>query len=282
MQILSDDQIPAKLLTDLPSPPAIIQRLNACIADQEMNSFELARIIETDQAFTARILKLVNSPFYGFSREIVSVEEAITMLGINAVHRLLLTTSMLTTYKIDNRISEVNSFWRHSFGVGVIAKHLLFRMDRESQQEAFVSGILHDIGRLIYMKIDPDMFMRFYFEMSGVTDLDAENEYFGVDHQRIGEKLAEKWNFPKAIIIVIANHHTPNKAEHHKLLLSAVNIADMLCHALQIGNSGNYYVSKFYPEAWKTLQLSYNELDKILRRALNEIEESENTLIQLS
>jgi HD-like signal output (HDOD) protein len=95
---VEDYRLAIKKIADLPSPPIVVQKLQTRMAEQDISSKEVAKIIETDQAFTARVLKLVNSPFYGFARRIVSVEEAITMLGFNTVHQLLLATSVLNTF----------------------------------------------------------------------------------------------------------------------------------------------------------------------------------------
>ncbi len=280
-----ESMLPNKLseaqLADLPSPPGIIQKLHSCMTEEEVSSNELARVIETDQGFTARILKLVNSPFYGFTRDIASVQEAVTMIGFHAVHQLLLATSLLSEFRTKNSAINIDDFWRHSFGVGVIARCILHTVDRDTKQAAFVSGVLHDIGRLVYMKIMPDTFATFYTELSMVTDLEAEVKFFGIDHQETGRALAQKWNFPESVTAVIANHHNPDAVENHSLLVSAVNIADILGHALQIGDSGNYYVSEFNSEAWKKIGLAPDDLEGILRKALNEIDESEKVVAQL-
>ncbi len=277
--------LPSKLseaqLADLPSPPGIVQKLHSCMAEEDVSSHELARVIETDQAFTARILKLVNSPFYGFARDIASVQDAVTMIGFHAVHQLLLATSLLSEFKTKNSSINLDDFWRHSFGVGVIARHILHTVDRDTRQAAFVSGVLHDIGRLVYMKMMPDTFVTFYGELSMVTDLEAEVKFFGIDHQETGKALAQKWNFPESVTTVIANHHNPDAVESHSLLVSAVNIADMLGHAMQIGDSGNYYVSEFSTGAWKKIGLTSDDLEGILKKVLDEIDESENIVAQL-
>jgi HD-like signal output (HDOD) protein len=262
---------------NLPSPPIVIQKLQSCIG-QDVGNHELAQIIETDQAFTARILRLVNSPFYGFAGKIVSVEEAITMLGLNTIHQLLLTTSLLNTIKIENRALDLNSFWIHSFGVGVIAKRMLYKCAKDIQNEGFMGGILHDIGRLIFVKLDPAKFIDFYTRQNWSIDLALEKSHWEIDHQKLGEILAQKWNFPSSISTVIANHHTPDETTEYSLLVSAVHIADVLCHGLDIGNSGSFYVSYYSPQAWQNLGLSMSELENVLEKSLDEIDNSKHML----
>jgi putative nucleotidyltransferase with HDIG domain len=261
-----------KKIVDLPSPPIVVQRLQARIAEQDISSKEVASIIEIDQAFTARVLRLVNSPFYGFSRKIISVEEAITMLGFNTVHQLLLTTSLLNSFEIKNSVLNLNKFWLHSFGVGVIAKQLLYKESKDLRNEVFLCGILHDIGRMMLVKIDPNKYVAFQGNGRKVTDLEAENKFFGIDHQKLGEMLAQKWNFPESIIMAISRHHDPPVDDTYGMLISAVNIADMLVHALSIGNSGSYYISSFSQDAWRKLGLEMSQLENILIKSLDEID----------
>jgi putative nucleotidyltransferase with HDIG domain len=269
----------SKLLTDLPSAPIILQTVQSKISESSVSSHEIGSIIESDQGFSARILKLVNSPFYGFSRRIASVEEAITMLGLNVVKQLILTTSVLNSLKLDAYAIDPNSFWKHSFGVGVIARQLLFKSDKAIREEVFLSGVLHDIGRLIMVKGEPEKFLRLYSNKDMFVDLDMESQVFDVDHQELGLLLATKWNFPNAIKAVIAHHHNPEKEQQYTLQLAAVNIADMLCHAMGIGNSGTYYVLDFNTHAWKTLGISYRELKTVLKKSLDEIQKYDQSLL---
>ncbi len=263
---------------DLPSPPVIIQKLQTRIVEENVYNKELAEIIETDPSFTARILRLVNSPFYGFAGKINSVEEAITMLGFNTVHQLLLTTSMLNTIKVQNKAVDLNKFWLHSFGVGVITKHLLYKANNDIRNEGFMCGILHDIGRIIYMKTDADRFISFYTKENNVTDTDSELDYFGINHQELGKTLAEKWNFPNSISTAIAYHHLPDSTKDHRLLTSAVHIADIICHALNVGDSYSYYITDFSSMAWREINVNMAELESILKQALIEIDKSKHLM----
>lgn len=267
---------------NLPSTPAIVAELSSLLSKSDVSSNELAKVAKTDQAFTARILKIVNSPFYGFSRQITSVEEAITMLGLDVVNQLLLATSVLNTLKTDSRILDINKFWLHSFGVGVFAKHLLYRKSKELKNKAFICGILHDIGRLVFLKLDADRYTAFYDQGHSVTDLDKEQKWFGLDHQQIGAELGRKWNFPEDFVLTIGNHHTPEKYAEESELVASVHLADIICHALDVGASGNKYVYSFSPEAWKNLELNRSQLKEIVVGALAEIEKTKKLLQNFS
>jgi putative nucleotidyltransferase with HDIG domain len=165
--------------------------------------------------------------------------------------------------------------------VGVIAKHLLHKSSNDLRNEGFMCGILHDIGRLIYVKLDPAKFAAFHGGGEVATDLEAETKFFGIDHQKLGEMLARKWNFPESIALVIARHHDPPVSDKYGILVSAINIADMLCHSLSIGDSGNYFVAEFSAPAWKLLEIEMPELENIMRRALSEIDKSNDMINEI-
>ena len=255
----------------LPSAPIVVQKLNSLLSSDRAGNAEVARVVETDQAFTARVLRVVNSPFYGFTRQITSVTEAITMLGLNTVHQLLLTTSMVNAFAGRLSGKQLTEFWRHSFGVGVLAKHILYSSGEDNRREAFIAGILHDMGRLVFMQMDADAFTSFYYDELRAVDLKAEESSFGIDHQQLGRMLAEKWNFPERLVEVIGSHHTPNNVSGPLVLTSAVHLADLLAHALNIGTSGTFYVAEFYPESWKNTEMSEDKLETVIRDSLVEI-----------
>ena len=255
----------------LPSAPAVVHQLTALMTKDDVSSNQIANIVETDQALTAKILKLVNSPFYGFSRKIASVEEAVTMLGIDSLQQLFLTTSVVNTMQTESTVLSMDAFWTHSFSVGVFAKHLLHSQSSEVRNEAFVCGVMHDIGRLLLMRIDPDKYVSFYDKGESVSVLEKESSWFGADHQYAGQLLAQKWNFPNSFISAISHHHDPDQSESNQLLVSAIHIADLICHALNLGRSGNEFVSMFSQSAWQRMEIDSKLLGRIIREALEKI-----------
>lgn len=263
---------------DLPSAPAIVALLTATMSREDVGSREIARIVETDQGFTARTLKLVNSPFFGLARQITSVDEAIAMVGIRSLQQLLLGTSVITSLGTEGSSLSMDDFWMHSFSVGVIAKCLRPGEGTENQQEAFMCGVLHDIGRLLFAKTSPERYERFCDDGQSVIDLDKEAQWFGADHQRLGQALAQKWNFPAKFVNAIGFHHSPDDAPDFSALLAAIHIADITCHGLNLGRSGNQFVSSFSPASWEKLGLNEDKFENAVRKALREIEETESVI----
>jgi HD-like signal output (HDOD) protein len=267
--------------TEIPSQPEVVCRLQALIGRQEISSHQAAQIIEADQGFTARILRLVNSPFYGFSRQIVSVEGAITMLGFNAIHQLLLTSSLLSSLSPKEMGIDLHPFWKHSFGVGVLAKYLLPSIDMQLMDEAFISGIMHDVGRLVYMRTDFKRYAAFYNKSAGAISLEDERKYFGIDHETLGEALASKWNFPESVRTAIGFHHSPLLPNKFQRLTAVVNLADIAVHALNIGDSGHIYINEFYSETWTCLGMTPAYFESAVHRTLGEIAQTEELLREL-
>jgi putative nucleotidyltransferase with HDIG domain len=270
------------VLVELPSIPVIIQKLHNLLDEKsDYGVLDVASIIETDPAFTLKVLRLVNSAFYGCSRKIVSVSEAITILGFNTVHHLLLTTSLLDVFKTPHSELDTMEFWLHSFGVGTMAKKLLHNADSGMQNEAFISGILHDIGRIILARLEPELFHEVYFDNQKAISIEREIDHFGIDHATLSEKLARKWNFPDSIATAVAKHHSFNEVQEHVQLSAAIYIADILCHLLRVGDSGNPYITEFYPKAWQALDVSLDDLDPIINSALDEIRKSQSIIYNL-
>lgn len=263
---------------DLPSPPGIIYQLTSLMSRDDVCAHDIAKIVATDQAFAARTIKLVNSPFYGYPRQITTVDEAITIMGVGMIQQLLLGTSALSNLSFKSKNLSMDDFWLHSFSVGVIAKHILHSETIEARNEAFMSGVLHDIGRLLFVRMDAERYERFYDAGQSVIDLDKETQWFGVDHQQIGQALADKWNFPAKIVNCIAYHHNPEESPNFSKMLAAIHIADLTSHALNLGKSGNEFVIHFSSESWQRLELNKEEYKKILRIALSEISETTEML----
>ncbi|MEZ5359808.1 MAG: HDOD domain-containing protein [Candidatus Zixiibacteriota bacterium] len=270
------DEIKTNILSfgELPSQPIVLQKLHQMINSQDTSSHNVAKVIETDQGFTARVLRLVNSPFFGFTRKIASVQEAITMIGFNSVHQLLLATSLMGAFKIDQDIFDIGSFWQHCFAVGVISKHIATKSFSNIKEESFVSGVLHDVGRLLIINADVQRYKQFINNHTGVISLEAEEEVFGINHQNAGQLLAEHWHFPDSIKSGIGFHHTPEKDPNNSETTGVVHVADITVHALDLGDSGNFYVNHFCPNSWAKLNLTMDDFEELLENALLEIDET--------
>jgi putative nucleotidyltransferase with HDIG domain len=267
-------------LKDLPSMPVVVMQLNQLINDDSTSAAEIARLVELDTALVTKVLRIVNSSFYGFPRRISSIDESVSFLGFNFLRQLMLSTAVIDTLDPRNEAVNMHEFWAHSFGVGIIAKRLLGQSQSENRSLALLCGLLHDIGYLVLARTDRQLFAALYGNDDRAVDLQAEESAFGINHQQIGRILAEKWNFPENISQAIAAHHTPSQAAaEHSRLVSTIHVADIMCHAIGIGGSPCRFVTAFDPAAVSALQLDLSRLDPIIEAALREADEVMNLFL---
>ena len=221
-------------IIELPAAPLIVAQILDLIDDPTTSATMLARLLASDQALTARILKLANSSYYAFAKPIKTVQLAITLLGYQTVAGLALTLSFTRGFARSNREDEFDSlaFWEHSLTVAVVARGLARELDLTSGAELFTMGILHDIGKLIIHEYMHDRYLsiesrgRLYGEVS----YEAEREVLGVDHAEIGGWLCESWNLPEEICHAVRYHHAPAQAEGK--LACVVHLANLMCNRL--------------------------------------------------
>jgi HD-like signal output (HDOD) protein len=242
-------------IINLPTLPTVVSRMIDLVDSPRTSALSLARLISMDQALTARILKLANSAYYGFSQEITTVDRAIVVIGFNTVREMGLSLSILDVFKANpnGNIFDIAKFWEHSIGCGVASRMIARRFGLPLISEAFVTGLLHDIGKIVLCQYAPREFEEIMTLVSMKNvDLDtAEMSIIGVGHAQIGGWLATKWRLPTLINECIAFHHDPwNEKVEQPAMVAAVNLADYLCHANAIGKSGRATAPALDPRIW--------------------------------
>jgi putative nucleotidyltransferase with HDIG domain len=205
---VSDNDTKDKLarLVDLPSLPALLMDALQHTADNQSLS-HLADKIGQDPPMVVRILRIINSPFYGMPREIGSLREAVVLLGLNRVRDILLSACVMNILPAQNKDFDYPLFWRHCLAVADCARQLGMHT-RIGPDIAFTAGLLHDIGRLVIVLLFPNDAGRLIKEPQPIC-LDTERRIMGFDHVEIGSKVAQYWNLPLAIQEAIEQHETP-------------------------------------------------------------------------
>jgi len=264
-------------IEDLPTLPRTVLRITEFINDPRAGANDLARIITDDQVLTARLLKLVNSSFYGFQQRISTVTEAILLVGFDAIRSLLLTTSVFDLFPSRTARSrrDQEMLWDHSLACAVGAKVIGGAVRYEKLEELFVAGLLHDIGKIVEMTLRPEDFARVAERVreGRVPICAAEMGVLGCTHADIGRLLAERWNLPPKLVNTIAWHHTPAAAGAFAVESSIVHLADILARALQLGSGGDPMVPPVDHAAWDLLKLKPASLDDIMAAMLAEFED---------
>ena len=243
----------------LPTLPTVVTQMMSLIDNPNTSANDVAKLISTDQALTAKMLKLANSAFYGFLREIATVNHAVVVLGFETVKSLGLSVSVLERFSgaNDNGEFDRQRFWEHSIACAVAARILAakVRYRTRGQGEAFAGGILHDIGKLVLSQFFPDEFSEILHLVNteNIYIGKAEEEVLGLTHAEVGAWLGERWNMPKQLVDAIAYHHMPGRLPQREAELpSLIHLADFLCRREQIGDGGSARMPSLDPAALRT------------------------------
>ncbi|MEO8341338.1 MAG: HDOD domain-containing protein [Nitrospirota bacterium] len=256
-------------LEDLPTLPHVVQRLAAMIGRPTVSTEEIGAIIEKDQVLAAKVLRLANSPFYGFPSRIGSVAHAVIVLGFNVVKGLTLCASALSIMKD----AGMDQLWRHSLGVAITANLLASRLEIKNPEELFVAGLLHDIGKVVLYVKWPEVgsSIKDAAKAGGDRSLfELEQELTGLSHADIGGSLANAWNLPITLREPILYHHAPMLAKEAALQTAIVHVADILVKGLACGNPGDDLIPPLSKQAWDMVGLDEHTLADYIAKASSE------------
>ena len=241
------------------SLPMFYSQLSEAIDHPRSSIGDIAKIISEDMGLTARILKLANSPLFGYFSKIDSITQAVTIIGVFQVRDLALAISVMDAFKgIPEDLVNMEQFWKHSIATGLAAR-LLATSQREANIERFfVAGILHDVGRLVMYVRVPDLCLQLLEESraTGTLLYRAEMEYFSFDHADVGGALLKRWKIPPSVAEPVGSHHDCRRASQYPREASILHVADIIAHALELGNSGEIFVPALDNAVWDRLQLS--------------------------
>jgi HD-like signal output (HDOD) protein len=243
---------------DLPTIPIVATKVLQLLDDPDVSVEEIADLMLTDQVMTARVMKLLNSPVYRPTQEITSLKRALVYLGLRHVRELALTTSVINAFDCTTGALELNAFWEHSFGVGMVSKIIAQKIGYQDLEKAYISGIIHDLGEVFLSNFLREPFVEVleYIKAHPVKLVDAERELLGTTHCEIGLCMARKWNFPDSYCEVIAYHHNPSEATVDPILCAIVNISDLFCTVRELNYGGREWISFNLgeEEAWTILK----------------------------
>lgn len=227
-------------VTELGSLPEVTAKIVQVVEDPRTTAKEMQEVVQGDPALAAKILKIVNSAFYGLPSQVASLERAILMLGLTSVKNLALATSLSQFVKA-GPISEhfqARDLWRHCIAVGVGARELAKLAHAPQPDEAFVAGLVHDMGLIVAQQVFPDR-LRTVAETCHAQPQNfcaLEQQVVGVDHQLLGAALATRWKFPPGLRAAIGYHHEPRMLQpEHQRTAATIYVADTLCCQAQHG-----------------------------------------------
>ena len=269
----------------LPTLPSVIAKVNEQVNNPKTSALDLAQTILEDQALTARLLRLVNSPFYGFPRRIATVTEAVTILGFRPVRNLLLTASIVDLM-VTEEVPEFSptSLWEHAVATAVGASLLARYSRHEDREEVFVAGLLHDVGKVVLFHFLTKEFIT-VLETARSEDIPiraAEHRLLGFTHDQVGRLMAERWKLPVRLSEAIGCHHRPDLAQVAKREASLVHVADVLARALGLGSGGDDAVPALEPDSWRRLGLLTTALEPLMKEMEEQYAETRTILLNVA
>lgn len=248
-----------KNIREFKTLPTVYTRLTEVMANTRSTIQDAADVISSDQAAVTKILNVANSPLYGLSARVDSVNKAIFLLGFNEVKNLIIAISIMDMFDKKNVNTYFNpvEFWKFSIGVGIVSRHIGREAGVTNVDNFFLTGIIHGIGKLFLAQYAPTEFLKtLEFAYDNELSLrEAERKVIGTNHTIIGELLAEHWKLPTPMKNAIRNYPTGMVNQVPELLAASVHVAYCVTQAMEFGNSGERIIEKPNPLVWQILKL---------------------------
>lgn len=260
---------------NLLSLPETTMRVNTMINDPNSTASDIGDVISQDPALTARLLRIVNSAFYGFPSQIDTISMAITVLGTRQLRDLVMTTSVINQFReIPANVVDMENFWCHSLTCAIAARNFANHMKISNSERLFIAGLLHDIGKLVMYITLPDP-SRQVVEISGEPQVDSnhvEEAIFGFNHAVLGAELLRQWKLPESLVEPVACHHEPTAAKLYAQETAIVHLANVIANDLQPPISADDD-SMADPLAWKVLGLEESLLERMHEEVYQQLDD---------
>lgn len=234
---LSEQNI-SDMLENIPTFSQSVFRIMELTGDLNSSTKELVQQITVDPILTARVLKVVNSAFFGLSRQVDSIQQSVVYVGINTIKNLAISVAAMGALPRTNDAGlDMNHFWLHSLVTASVARLMALQRKVPSSEVSvyFISGLLHDIGQIIFSQAQPEAYGRVLAQAAEYEQplYELEREEFGVDHAELGARLGEKWQLPADMVAAIRHHHTPGVDAGDSAINNTVFIAANVTKTLE-------------------------------------------------
>jgi HD-like signal output (HDOD) protein len=259
------------------SLPVIYERLTEVINHPRSSIADITRVISEDQGLTARLLKLANSPLFSCFSKIDTIGMAATIIGTQQLQALALAVSVMEVFSgISEDLICMKSFWRHSIACGTVARALATYRRETNVERVFAAGILHDVGRVVMCSTIPEAVNETVIASRNENLLlfRTEESRLGFTHAAVGGGLLTKWRIPMSIAEPVACHHAPLTAVKFPLEAAIIHLADIICHALALGFTGEMFVPPLEPAAWERLDIPAAALAMIVKQVEQQLAET--------
>src|SRR5580704_11193209 len=259
----------------LPSLGSIENALKELLGADQRYTSQIAEIIRRDPSLTARLLRLVNSVYYGISRPIKNIEEAVFYLGVRQIRQLAMVTPIIEDFQklAEGRQFPWRQFWRHCIATALMTREITDLLQTQDDEIDYVAGLIHDVGKIVMASAFPDHFNEIYHNRAEMTGdlLQWEKEVLGVDHAELGAMYLRKQRLPEVFVEIVQCHHQPQLARVQTQVTAAVHVADLLVRHTKIGDSGHktevVFDSWIESPGWKILFGHQTDAEKSITRA---------------
>jgi HD-like signal output (HDOD) protein len=256
----------------LPEIPSIVFELNEVIANPLSTADHISKVVNKSPSLAALLLKIVNSSFYGLPSRIDSLSKAVALIGTKEIAGLAIGISTITIFKdIPKEIIDMHSFLKHSFACGIVSRALAAHKNMPNTEHFFVSGLLHDIGRLVIYQYLPEQAKTLLNHQIKSNKLlyQEERSFIGYTHTDIGRYLTQKWKLTFELENNVFYHHNPSSA-NNPVQTAIIHLADIFVNALGIGSSGERSVPPLDYKAWDYLDISPSSFEGVIRQATHQ------------
>ena len=268
---------------DFPTLPTIYYKLVDALSNTSTTIKDISLLVSTDIALTFKLLKIVNSSIYGLNSKVNSIDKAIFHLGFRELKNIILSTKIIEVFSDlnSNPKFDLVEFWKHSIAVGTISRIIAQELGQKNLDEYLLSGITHDIGKLVLFKILGSEYNLVFhiMEKENITLIEAESKVLGTTHQEIGLKLAESWNLDSNILNVIRYHNDGLLNSNYDQLVGVVHISNIIAKLLNYGHSGCNKIEQPNHLLWRRVDLIKFDLDSIYKKIKTDYDQAKDILI---
>ncbi len=246
---------------NLPALPSAVQKLSRLMEDSRSSVEQMAAVISQDQALTAKLLKMVNSPVYGFPGRIGNVQHGIVLLGINVIRSLIISSAVF-----DDMNKTMMGLWEHSLAASIAANVIARTLDMPHPEEYSVMGLLHDVGKVAFAmqlpeaKEEIDAMVR----ERDISFYEAEIQVLGFSHEKVNDWLCEQWNLPITLRDAITHHHDPMSANFYPEAAALTQLSDFCARLFESGFGGDDGIATLDPRALRLLGINHTHLGRLI------------------
>jgi putative nucleotidyltransferase with HDIG domain len=265
----SDYQHKVQSLVNLPTLPIIATEIIRITQEDKLSINQILPVIEKDPPLALKVLKFANSPYYGLKENVRSLRHAMVIIGVDQLSQLAMAFSVIRVLHNDNADQQIpwRLYWEHSSATGYIAQLLQENLGIFTMINPYSLGLLHDIGKLILFRIDPENYITAYnlSKKERIPGYAAEAQVFGFSHEEIGKWIAEKWDLPHPIMNSIAFHHKPAESDDVAVQTSAalVNLADKVANLLKMNFGSEETTTDLdQSESWGILKTQFSDVEE--------------------